>query len=178
MKILQIYDGDGIVGPEGSVSSVVFHLSRCLSKFGHNITVLERGQVKNPYLEKDGIRSIQINLKKLATLPYKEIKKFPTRLMRLTLDRTLLALKFNKFLKKEDFDVIHVHFPFASSILVTINRKLRDKMVYTAHVGEERKRFALDSSAPFALRFFSPDLYLMKIRNVEKNLTWEAVTRM
>jgi len=33
---------------------------------------------------------------------------------------------------------------------------------YFAHIGEERKRFAFDSSAPLALKLFSPDLYLMK----------------
>jgi glycosyltransferase involved in cell wall biosynthesis len=35
-------------------------------------------------------------------------------------------------------------------------------MVYTAHIGEEKKRFALDSSSPLVLKLFSPDLYLMK----------------
>jgi glycosyltransferase involved in cell wall biosynthesis len=35
-------------------------------------------------------------------------------------------------------------------------------MIYTAHIGEERKRFALDSSAPLTFKLFSPDLYLMK----------------
>jgi|GEM_PF-6354202 hypothetical protein len=34
-------------------------------------------------------------------------------------------------------------------------------MVYTAHVGEEGRRFGFDS-APMALKIFSPDLYLMK----------------
>jgi len=43
-----------------------------------------------------------------------------------------------------------------------MNRGLRERIIYTAHIGEERRRFALDSSAPLALRFFSPDLYLMK----------------
>ena len=35
-------------------------------------------------------------------------------------------------------------------------------MIYTAHIGEERKRLALDSSAPLIFKLFSPDLYLIK----------------
>ncbi|MEM3715335.1 MAG: glycosyltransferase family 4 protein, partial [Nitrososphaeria archaeon] len=81
---------------------------------------------------------------------------------------TLLALKFKGFIQREDFDVIHVHFPFASSVLVNLRNSLGEKMVYTVHVGEEGKRFALEPSAPLALRIFSPDLYLM--RKVAKSI--------
>ena len=77
-------------------------------------------------------------MKNLASIPYKEVRS-PLGLCRLILDRSVLALKFNKVLKTENFDVVHVHFPFASSILVNLNKKLRNKMVYTAHIGEERR---------------------------------------
>jgi glycosyltransferase involved in cell wall biosynthesis len=83
-------------------------------------------------------------------------------LVRLARDALDVARKVNNFLEEEDFDVVHVHFPFASSILVSLSKELREKMVYTAHVGEEGKRFGLDPSAPLALKLFSPDLYLMK----------------
>ena len=35
-------------------------------------------------------------------------------------------------------------------------------MVYTAHIGEETKRFNLGQGVPIALRLFSPDIYLMR----------------
>jgi len=162
MRVVQVYE-TGLVQPGASVGFVVLNLSKCLSKFGCEVTILERGdgRQKNPYLEGTGVREIQVNVKNLASIPYKEVRS-PLGLCRLILDRTSLALEFNKVLKAEDFDVIHVHFPFASSMLVSKNKNLRKKMVYTAHTGEEKKRFVLDSSAPLPLKLFSPDLYLMK----------------
>ena len=168
MKILHIFDDYGTPGEKalpgiGSVPSVVYYLAKYTAKKGHDVTILERGHDKNDpeveYLE--GIRYVRIRAEKLPAAPYKLIKN-PAGLMRLFSDSVSMALKINKFLKKEDFDVIHVHFPFAACILININRKIREKMVYTAHVGEERKRFGLDSKASPLLKFFSPDLYLMK----------------
>jgi len=160
MKILQVYE-TGILKPGASVANVVFYLSKYLSKKGCEVVVLERGNGGNPYLEKEGVKVIQVKSDNLASIPYKEVRS-PLGLCRLILDRTSLALKFNKVLKVENFDVIHVHFPFASTILINMNRGLRERIIYTAHIGEEKKRLALDSSAPLALRFFLPDLYLMK----------------
>jgi len=160
MKILQVYE-TGILKPGASVANVVFYLSKYLSKKGCEVVVLERGEGGNPYLEKEGVKVIQVKCENLASIPYNEVKS-PLGLCRLILDRTSLALEFNKVLRAENFDVIHVHFPFASNILINMNRGLRERIIYTAHIGEEKKRLALDSSAPFALRFFSPDLYLMK----------------
>jgi glycosyltransferase involved in cell wall biosynthesis len=97
----------------------------------------------------------------LPAAPYRLVKSL-RGLVRLARDALDVARKVNNFLEEEDFDVVHVHFPFASSILVSLSKELREKMVYTAHVGEEGKRFGLDPSAPLALKLFSPDLYLVK----------------
>lgn len=167
MRVLHIFDDYGTPGEralvgQGSVPTVVYYLAKYAAR-KHDVTVLERNHGTLPKEEFiDGIRYVRIDADKLPAAPYKLIKSFSglTRLVRDTFD---VARKENRFImEEEDFDVVHVHFPFASSILVNLNRKLRDKMVYTAHIGEERKRFALDSSAPLALKLFSPDLYLMK----------------
>ena len=166
MKILHIFDGYGGPGERAlphmpSVAKVVYYLAKYASK-KHQVTVLERGgkeETTEEFLE--GIRYVRVKQKELPAPPYKLIKNL-NGLRCLLFDAMKMALKLNGFLKKEDFDVIHVHFPFASTILINMNRGLRERMIYTAHIGEERKRFALDSSAPLALRFFSPDLYLMK----------------
>jgi|Deesub1362A_J573_1020465.scaffolds.fasta_scaffold00052_91 glycosyltransferase involved in cell wall biosynthesis len=167
MKILQIFDDYGTPGEKalpgiGSVPSVVYYLAKYTAKKGHNVTILERGHDKNDPEEEyiHDVRYVRIRAEKLPAAPYKLIKS-PNGFMHLFSDSVSMAFKINKFLKKENFDVIHVHFPFAACILVNLNIKIGEKMVYTAHIGDEKKRFSLDSKLPF-LKFFSPDLYLMK----------------
>jgi glycosyltransferase involved in cell wall biosynthesis len=168
MNIIHIYDGHERVSPgEGSVPTVVYKLAYHVANKGHNITVLERRWKGLDYREeRDGVKFRRIDLNIGSNIPYREVPyeevKKPQGIMRLLFSRSEFAFKVKKILEKNEFDIIHVHLPFSSSILVNLNRKLRDKMVYTAHVGEERKRFALDSSAPLVLKLFSPDLYLMK----------------
>jgi glycosyltransferase involved in cell wall biosynthesis len=166
MRILHVFDDYGTPGEralagQGSVPTVVYYLAKYVAR-KHDVTILERDHGILPKEEFiDGIRYVRIAAGKLPAAPYKLVKGF-SGLTRLIGDAFNIARKTNKFIIREEFDVVHVHFPFASSILVDLNVKLRDKMVYTAHIGEERKRFALDSTAPLALKFFSPDLYLMK----------------
>jgi glycosyltransferase involved in cell wall biosynthesis len=166
MRILHVFDDYGTPGEralagQGSVPTVVYYLAKYVAR-KHDVTILERDHGILPKEEFiDGIRYVRIDADKLPAAPYKLVKSF-SGLTRLIKDAFNIARKTNKFIVREDFDVVHVHFPFASSILVNLNVKLRDKMVYTAHIGEERKRFALDSTSPLALKLFSPDLYLMK----------------
>jgi len=166
MKILHVFDdygtpGERVLAGQGSVPTVVYYLAKYAAR-RHDVTVLERDHGILPKEEFiDGIRYVRIDADKLPAAPYKLVKSF-SGLTKLVWDAFGVARKIDKFIAREDFDVVHVHFPFASSILVNLNMKLRDKMVYTAHIGEERKRFALDSSVPLALKLFSPDLYLMK----------------
>lgn len=175
MKILHIYDsdrGEKALAGASSPSTVVFYISKYLAEKGHDITVLERKYVEtDPSVEYiDGMKFVRLEAKKRADIPYKEMKKFPFGLLRLILDGFEFAAKINRFLKKEDFDVIHVHFPFAANVLINLNRRIREKMVYTMHIGEEEKRLNLDSGkeTPLLLRLFSPDLYLMN--RIEKSV--------
>ncbi|MCS7138833.1 MAG: glycosyltransferase family 4 protein [Crenarchaeota archaeon] len=166
MRILHIFDDYGTPGEralagQGSVPTAVYYLAKCMAE-KHDVTILERDHgvlLKEEFI--DGIRYVRINAERLPRAPY-ELIKSPSGVLKLLRDGFNVARKINRFLEKEDFDIIHVHFPFASSILVNLRKDIRKKTIYTAHVGEEGKRFALDSSAPLALRLFSPDLYLMK----------------
>ena len=168
MRILHVFDDYGTPGEralagQGSVPSVVYYLAKYTAR-KHEVAILERDHGVLPREEFiDGIRYVRIRADTLPAAPYRLVKSL-RGLVRLARDAFDVARKVNDFLEeeKEDFDVVHVHFPFASSILVSLNKELREKMVYTAHVGEEGKRFGLDPSAPLALKLFSPDLYLMK----------------
>lgn len=168
MKIIHVYDGHEKVYPgEGSVPSVVYYIAKYTAKTGHDVTVLERRWAGTDCEEEiDGIHFVRFDLNICSNVSNKEVVydlvRKPNGMAKFILDRTLFAFRANRYLKQGDFDVVHVHLPFAANILININKKLRDRMVYTAHIGEEKKRFALDSSAPLVLKLFSPDLYLMK----------------
>lgn len=166
MRILHVFDGYGTPGEralagEGSVPSAVYYIAKYAAE-RHDVTILERDNGCLPREElAGGIRYFRIRADKLPAPPYRLIKS-PRGLAALALDSVNVARKIGEFLKEEDFDIIHFHFPFASSILVSTRRGLGEKSIYTAHVGEESKRFGLDPSAPLLLRLFSPDIYLMK----------------
>jgi glycosyltransferase involved in cell wall biosynthesis len=168
MKIIHVYDGHERVLPgEGSVPTVVYYIAKYTAKKGHDVTVLERKWTRTDYQDEvDKIKFVRFDLNICSNISNKEIVydqiRKPIGALRFISDRFMFALKTNEYLKKDEFDILHVHLPFAANILVNINRKLSSRVVYTAHIGEERKRFAFDSSVPLALKLFSPDLYLMK----------------
>jgi len=163
MNILHIYDEYGPVLGGGSAPTVVLNLSRTMVEWGHNVTVVERRHENEPLTEcVDGVKFIRIESKKRASFPARELES-PLGVAKLAIDGVEFAFKVKSFLRKNsNFDVVHVHFPLGNSVLVTIDRKIRNKMIYTAHIGEEGKRLKLSSDAPLPLRLFSPDLYLMK----------------
>ena len=167
MRILHIYDsdrGEKALAGESSPSTVAFYICKHLAEKGYDVTILERKYKETDlsveYIE--GIRFVRLEAKKRADIPYRELKNLPFGPLRLVLDATEFAIKIKNFLKKEKFDIIHVHFPFSANILINLDRNLRKKMIYTAHIGDEKKRLALDSSAPLVLKLYSPDLYLIK----------------
>ena len=167
MRILHIYDsdrGEKALAGESSPSTVAFYICKHLAEKGYDVTILERKyrETDLPIEYIEGIRFVRLEAKKRANIPYKELKNLPFGPLRLVLDATEFAIKIKNFLKKEKFDIVHVHFPFSANILINLDKNLRKKMIYTAHIGDEKKRLTLDSSAPLVLKLFSPDLYLMK----------------
>jgi glycosyltransferase involved in cell wall biosynthesis len=170
MKIVHVYDGHERVFPgQGSSPYIVYNIAKYTAAKGHDVTILERRWKGLDYREEiEGIKFERIDLSIGSSTPYEEIPqdviKRPTGLLRFILDRTEFAFKALRYLKKSDFDVVLVHLPFAAVILVTLSRKLREKMIYGEFVGETKKRLKLGSSKdiPLLFKFFSPDLYLMK----------------
>ena len=167
MKILHIFDDYGTPGEralagEGSVPTVVYYLAKYAAEKGHDVTILERDFGTLPKEEKiDGIRYIRINADKLPAAPYKLIKS-PVGLAKLLRDGFDVAVKTSRFLKENEFDVVHVHFPFALTILINMNRGLRERIIYTAHADEYRLGLSKFLRPPLVARIFLPDLYLMK----------------
>jgi len=167
MNILMIYDGYTKVDPDiGSVAKVAFYISKYMVKLGHNVTILERqNSATEPATEYiDGIRFVRIESKRLASHPLKEIGHFPLGPVRLIIDGIRFALKANKYLGQKDnnFDVVQMHFPLANNILLFLNRKLRNKAVYTAHSDEYKLNLSSSLKLPWYLRLITPDLFLMK----------------
>jgi len=166
MRILHIFDDYGTPGEralagQGSVPTVVYYLAKYVAE-RHDVTILERdngGLTEEEFI--DGIRYMRINADKLSAAPYRLIKS-PCGLMELARDAFDVARKINRFLRKEDFDVVHVHFPFATCILVTLNRGVRKQMIYTAHTSEHRLGMSKLLRPPRVVQLFSPDIYLMK----------------
>ena len=170
MKILHIYDGpERVIPGEGSCSLIVYSIAKYTAKNGCDVTVLERRWSGLDYKEEiEGIKFERIDLHICSSISRKEtvqeMIKSPIGLLRFIFDRTAFAFKSLRYLKKNDFDVILVHYPFAACILVTLNRKVRKKMVYGEFIGEAKKRLKLGSAKdiPLFFKFYSPDLYLMK----------------
>jgi len=160
VKILHLYDGhEKVYDGRGSVPNVVWNLARETANQGHDVTVLERqwnGLAQRE--EHAGVQFERIPLRTGSAEPWEEV---PYEMVssvsgggKLLLDRTNFALRAFRRLREFDFDVIHVHLPFAGNVLATVAPQLADQMVYTAHIGETETRLLEPR--------FSPDAYLSR----------------
>ena len=170
MKVLHIYDEHGRVFPgQGSSPYIVYNIAKYTAAMGHDVTILERRWKGLDYREElEGIKFERFDLHFCSSIsrkePTRKLIKSPVGLLRFILSRTEFAFKALGYLKKNNFDVVFVYYPFAAIILVTLSRKLRKKMVYREMIGSAKERLKLDSAkkASTWFKIFSPDLYLMK----------------
>lgn len=144
---------------KGSVPDVVWSLASRTAGQGHDVTVLERRWAGLPrYAEHEGVYFHRLDLRTGADEPWVDIPyemvSTPVGAGRLLADRTNFAIQALRQLRGLNPDVIHVHLPFAANVVATLARSKRDRMVYTAHLGETEKR-VVDPA-------FSPDVYLAK----------------
>jgi glycosyltransferase involved in cell wall biosynthesis len=166
LKILHVFDdygtpGEKVLPGEGSVPTVVYYLAKHAGSMGHDVTVLQRSPSRQEICaEIDSVKVTSIISATLPDAPYNLIKS-PYGLFRLSIDVLSVGMKIVGFLERLQFDVIHFHFPFASCFVIEFRKMLRDRVVYTAHIGEENMRLGLGDSVPPVLRLFSPDLFLM-----------------
>ena len=169
MKIMHVYDderGERIYPPiNGGNAFDIFYTCRHMARMGHDVTILERRLAKTDCLEEniDGVRLLRIEAKKYARPPQQEVRSImgPVRLFT---DAFIFARKANRTIKAVNPDVVHVHYPWAANVLIYLDRKLRKKMVYTAHIGDEVRLLRLDPKvrSPLYLRLFTPHLHLMQ----------------
>lgn len=170
MNIYHLYDEHWRVSPDrGSVATVIYNITSELASSGHDVTVLERQWDGLPKREtRDGVSFRRFGLpvdsdQEGESIPYQNITS-PTGLGRMMLDRLHFAWKLRRYLAVEEVDILHVHLPFTANVLIHLCPSLREKMVYTAHVGEEDVRFGIsdDAEPPLPLRLVNPDIHLMK----------------
>lgn len=171
MRIVHVYDGhEKVYRGRGSVPGVVWNVARETAARGHDVTVLERRwEGLGEHATHEGVAFERMSLRTGANepwtrVPYEEVGSLGSAL-RLLGDRTNFAFRALRRLRRLDPDVIHVHLPFAANVIVTVAPWLRDRIVYTAHMGDLRMDLLEDDSAvdvPGVLRLFSPDVYLAK----------------
>ncbi|WP_159077107.1 glycosyltransferase family 4 protein [Halococcoides cellulosivorans] len=173
LTVVHVYDGhEQVYDGRGSVPRVVWHLAHETAREGHDVRVVERQWAGLPAsASHDGVTFDRIALRTGADEPWERVPydqvTSPLGLARLVADRTNFARRARRRLQVIDPDVIHVHLPFAASVLATVAPGLRERTVYTAHLGELRLDVLTDDqradglvSAPSILSVASPDRYL------------------
>jgi len=186
LHVVHLYDGhEQVYEGRGSVPGVVWNLARETAAAGHDVTVIERRwDGLDRFATHDGVAFERLGLwtgadEPWTRVPYEQVTS-PLGFGRLVVDRTNFARRALRRLQDRSFDVLHVHLPFAASVMLTLSPKLRDRTVYTAHLGELRlnaltddQRGAADGGAadggaadggdlatPAVLSVASPDIYL------------------
>ncbi|MBE0481636.1 MAG: glycosyltransferase family 4 protein [Dehalococcoidia bacterium] len=91
------------------------------------------------------------------------------------LNIVLFALGVSRYLRrnKADIDVIHLHLTSMGLLVSTLNRSLRDKMVYTCHLSQWA--YPVEGWTPFQKAHLKLDSCLMK--RVRKIIALNAVAR-
>ena len=174
MRVIHLYDGhEQVYGGRGSVPGVVWNVAQKTAAAGHEVTVLERQWEGLPAtVEHEGVTFERLRLRTGADEPWNrvpyEMVTSSRGLIRLLVDRTNFAVAALRHLRSQEFDVLHVHLPFAANVLATVAPWLRDRMVYTAHLGELRLDLLEGGQegdgdgpdVPSFLSVFSPDVFL------------------
>lgn len=159
MRIVHVYDGhERVADGQGSVPGVVWNIAR-RSAADHDVTVIERRWNGLPAREeREGVRFERLRLRTGTDEPWTEVPyemvAQPTGVVKLVCDRANFARAALRRLDGMDADVVHVHLPFAATVMTTVAPRLRDRLVYTAHIGETEKRIVSPR--------FAPDVYLAK----------------
>jgi len=177
MHVVHLYDGhEQVYGGRGSVPGVVWNLARETAAAGHDVTVIERqwdGLDAAATHEGVGFERLPLSTgadEPWTRVPYEQVTS-PVGLGRLVTDRTNFALQALRYLRGRSFDVLHVHLPFAANVLLTVAPGLRERTVYTAHLGELRLDALTDEQSgstgdsggldtPAVISAASPDIYL------------------
>lgn len=173
MKIVHVYDGhERLFEGKGSLPRIVWNIARRTADRGHDVAVVERQwNGLDRKATEDGVRFNRLPLSTASNEPWDEVPYEMVHevdgVARLLCDRANFALQTARLLRNSEFDIVHVYLPFAANVLVTLAPWWRDRMVYTAQLGELRLDALSETDGetpdvPNVLRRFSPDIYLAK----------------
>lgn len=160
MHVVHVYDGhERVADGQGSVPGVVWNTARRSAAAGHDVTVIERcWNGLSARDERAGVHFERLRLRTGSDEPWTEVPyemvTQPIGIFRLVCDRANFARAALHQLRETNADVVHVHLPFAATVMTTVAPRLRDRLVYTAHIGETEKRIVTPR--------VSPDAYLAK----------------
>ena len=134
MNILQVGTGTVKIPPQkyGGIESHIFYTSKHMVRAGHNVTILDIKETKaDPDIEYiDGIKFVRLHIKRAGITS----RSFIMSYIKSRINTALFALKVSGYIKKSNFDVIHLHATTVIGfILTSINRKLRKRTVYSAY---------------------------------------------
>lgn len=130
MNILQVGTGAIKIPPEkyGGTEFLVYRVSKHMVRAGHSVTILDIKESKaDPEIEYiDGVKFVRLHTRKAGSTP----RSFIITYLLPRINTTLFALKVNRYIKKDDFDIMHIYGTLIGFILTFLSRKLRGKMVY------------------------------------------------
>jgi glycosyltransferase involved in cell wall biosynthesis len=141
MRIVQVPIGSARMPPKegGAPLQVIFHTSKHLAKMGHDVVILDsRYSPEDAAVEYiDELKIVRLSFRKVPVLKSSRMPRY-LRFALNELNTVLFALKVSRYLTKnsQNIDVIHLHATSVGLVLSLLNRKLRDKMFYTSHLGQ------------------------------------------
>lgn len=144
MKIVNISGGELRipVGKGGGAEEYILNISKCLSRMGHDVTILDRKySLTDSDIEYvDGVKIVRLKARMFSS---------PILTVNLTVNYISFARQVRKYLATVDSDVVHVHVSIIGLYLTIISRVLRDRLFYTSHATRRGKtsRTPLDKMA-------------------------------
>lgn len=134
MNIVQISSGELRIPVEkgGGIEAYILHLSKSLSKAGHNVVILDRKySLADPDVEYiDGVKIVRLRAKRLPRLNF---------IIGFVLNQIFFASRVKKYLAKADFDVIQVHHSVIGLFLATTGQNLRNRLFYLSQTSRRLK---------------------------------------
>lgn len=144
MNIVQVSGGELRIPVEsgGGSEEYILNISKCLSKAGHDVTILDRKySPSDPDVEYiDGVKIARLKARRFA---------LPNLTINLALNYISFARQVRKYLAEADFDVIHVHVSITGLFLVVMSPNLKKRLFYTSHATRRgrKSRNLLDRQA-------------------------------
>jgi len=112
MKILQV--SDSYLPFPGGIAEHIYNLKKALEKRGHDVWVLTAHYYRGIHEDKDEYRNERVvRIGKVVVLP--PLKMFNSTQLTITFD-PVLHLRVRDFIRKNRFDIVHLHGPLAPNL--------------------------------------------------------------